>query len=261
MPLSPTFLSPARPSEVLSWVVAHQTYPTTLVICMPRADFLAYLVKDVSGRDDAADAVECDAVSPAARLLSAPLVQVAVARHIDMVFVPSVSHLRAFLAVFSPQDSKVAAPPVPAAAACGEVGERTTQPLLMVYGFLDLHRDTSEWSAQGLGATAAGLVEAARRVSFQPVIVESARAANIASDFRGDGGEEEGGSSMAGSILAETMPVLSRNARRMRPDMEHGGGWTGRTVKVWLVLARWFRFREGDWSKGGEKTEMSMVED
>ncbi|KLU86006.1 hypothetical protein MAPG_05025, partial [Magnaporthiopsis poae ATCC 64411] len=140
----PKVLSPALPSELISYILGQHKYPTTLVVCIPRADFISAFLDEAAGeiraetlplpsspeqpdgnttkgpaeqheqhdsqqephpegvaqptgRADAAAA----ATHRARAILSTPLRQTAVARHIRTVFVPTVSHLRAFLSVFS----------------------------------------------------------------------------------------------------------------------------------------------------------------
>jgi len=234
-------LSPALPSELLSFIVTRCAHPTTLIVCSSHADFLSGLVSDVRGTDHGSlfEDVQPEewngrperpsTPTPAARrLLQAPLYQVATARHIRMVFVPTVSHLRAFLAVFSPEDSKIPEPPPSTRPGLPGPGSGKRPPLLVIYGFVELHRHTSEWSAQGMSSTAATLVEAARRESFRAVIVDGKGV--------GHGGEQ----------AREAMPVLSGTARRRGPDAEEGG-WTGRTVEVRRILGRWFRFQHVAW--------------
>jgi hypothetical protein len=248
----PVFLSPALPTELLWHIVHHCTFPSTLVVCSSRVEFLSAASRQIKHQkhplhsargaeyEEAADEggqeanlkegqlprPSSTADARAAQLLTAPLYQVAVARHIRVVFVPTVSHLRAYLTVFSVADSKVAAPPSPAHG----VGTAPKQPLLLIYGLLDLHHSTSEWSVQGISNTAAIFVETARRIGFQAVAVEP---------------RTYWGTQME-ALLAERMPILSGSARRAGPDLE-GSGWTGRTVDVRSVLKRWFRFQPGDW--------------
>lgn len=162
-----------------------------------------------------------------AQLMVTPLYQVAVARHIRVAFIPTVSHLRAYLSVFSVADSKVSAPPPSGNSATAS----PRAPLLLLYGFLNLHRDTSEWSVQGISNTAAVLVEAASRVGFQAVVAEP----------RVDGSDSE-------ELLAERMPILSGSARRAGPGLDESG-WTGKTADVRRVLGRWFRFQPGEWEQ------------
>jgi hypothetical protein len=161
-----------------------------------------------------------------------------------------VSHLRAFLSVFSSFKEDVPSPPAPPGRGKGkgkgvEKEERDGRrlPLLVVYNFLSLHRDTSEWSVQGLGTSAAVLVEAGRRAGLGVLVVEGAAAVDP-----GDCARQKEGRGMEG-LLEERVPVLSGSARRTGGDLE-GSGWAGKTVQLGRVLGRWFHFRTGPWSDG-----------
>ncbi|KAI1648691.1 uncharacterized protein F4817DRAFT_63450 [Daldinia loculata] len=240
-------LSPALPSELLTYILTHHVHPTTLVICSSRSEFLASLSDDVlqgTAHPDEVASVEHSvetSTSGAApeiqdikqeqarqqqhRLLSSPLYQIATSRHIRVVYIPTVTHLRAYLSVFSPDDSKVPIPP----AGFNSSGKCT--PCIILYGFLEMHRDTSEWSAQGLGNSASALVELGYRLSWQMIVIEP-RKRSSASSFE--------------DSLRENVPFLSGGGRRLGPDAE-AGGWTGRTVEVGRVMKRWFDFQLGEW--------------
>ncbi|KAK1755428.1 hypothetical protein QBC47DRAFT_380378 [Echria macrotheca] len=247
----PLFVSPALPTELLWHIIHHCIYPTTLLICSSRAEFLSSAATDLKQQNQNPHPKPPDdenqdhtrqgpGISTTSQLLAAPLYQVAVARHIRVLFIPTVSHLRAFLSVFSVDTAKVSAPPQPPPLQQPHTADSSSTtgppPLLLVYGFLDLHRDTSEWSVQGLSNTTAVLIEAARRVAFQAVVVEPKTEVTT---------EQQ--------LLAERMPVLSGSARRVGPDFE-SGGWTGRTVDVRRVLGRWFRFRQRDWKREADRS-------
>lgn len=246
MPLTPLILSPALPSELLTFIIRRHEYPTTLIVCSSQVEFLKFLLSDARNSLP----VAADDGQPAApsSLLSSPLYQVAIARHIRMIFVPTVSHLRACLSVFNTQDSKVPPPPLTA-----NPGRTRSRPLLLVYGFLAMHRDTSEWSAQGISSTAASLVEAARRVGFRAIVVDSPQAVMQSegdADTRSAGTDDEHvGSETEQAILSEEVPLLSASARRAGAHLDNVD-WTGRTVTVARVLGRWFRYRQGDWARG-----------
>jgi len=234
----PVVFSPASPSELLSFIVNDCVSPTTLIICSPRPHFISTLVADVSLRSDRdqgeakSDAQPEKAENP---LLEAPLYQVAVSRHTRLIFVATVSHLRAVLSTFSLKDSPIPAPP----AQSSVIQEGGRCPLLVVYGLLEIHRDTSEWSAQGLGSTAAGLVEAATRDTLQAVIIEPWRP-----DHAG--------------YLDEAMPILSRSAHRIGQTVGDVS-WTGRTVSVRQALGRWFRFQPWRWNKERSESGKSVI--
>lgn len=273
MSTAPIFLSPATPSELAIFVSSQCVHPTTLVVCTTQGEFDAALNEDISREmrmhnpdypqepedgDEQREPDQDDDREPTAPIEEdvdmsvmpeisdgppawiSPLLQhsihrVAIAKHIRVVFVPSVSHLRAWLTVFPPPDPNIVEPP-PATAANTFARKAEAAPLLLLYGFLDLHRDTSEWSAQGLSNTAAALVEAAHQAALRCVIVEP----RIDWDVQVHDSE---------TILGEELPMLSGAERRAaaRDQDDGGGGWIGRTVPVRRVLCRWFGFEEGPW--------------
>ena len=116
-------------------------------------------------------------------------------------------------------------------------------PLLVIYGVLELHRDTSEWSAQGLGNSISLLVEAGRRASQKVVLVEEKM---IEADADAKVGAVEGSNNSRMKIWDERLPMLNGSVRRAGLESEDGG-WSGRTVEVGRILSRWFSFQKGDW--------------
>ncbi|ESA42820.1 hypothetical protein GE21DRAFT_5586 [Neurospora crassa] len=317
----PLFCSPAFPSELLWYIIHHCSYPTTLIVCSSRLEFLTALARDIrqsqedddksqgqeqeewqsspqpdqdkiptDSKQDQKEAQELQreipwpsnqqqpaataqstqdeptkttSTTPAAKitpgpwasqLLASPLYQVAVARHIRIVFVPTVSHLRAFLSVFdtnhnSTNTNKVPTPPPPHPSTYNPLPNQQARPqpqqLLLVYGFLALHRDSSEWSVQGLNTTAAVLLETGRRVGLGVVVVEPVW-------------YDESLRSLD-DLLGEKMPVVSGSALRgAGGDLERsvGGGLIGRTVDVRRVLGRWFQFGFGEWERERQRDRL-----
>ncbi|TGJ85388.1 hypothetical protein E0Z10_g3367 [Xylaria hypoxylon] len=239
---TPVFLSPALPFELLSYILNHHAHPTTLIICSSQADFLASLFEDIrrqsrkttpnADQPELHDGELSHHQDPLAEgtevkhaLLSSPLYQVATSRHIRVVYVPTVTHLRAYLSVFLPDESRVPAPPT-------STLTRDSQPHIIVYGFLKLHRDTSEWSAQGLSNTTSTLVEVAHRLSWKALLIEP-RSGPRDTALEG--------------LLQESVPILNGGARRLGPESEEGA-WTGRTVQVGRILGRWSRFQRAQWN-------------
>ncbi|KAM0457490.1 hypothetical protein ACHAO4_003290 [Trichoderma viride] len=230
---NPIVLSPSTPSELLQYIVTHHRYPTTVLIGWPKHTFVEALTEDVNlqlhlqaqtaaEHDDKINEEEEDKIPsikppPTHPLQRKTLLQTAVSRHIRLLFVPSSTHLRAFLGTFSASDSKIPPPSPSSSPNANDSG----LPMLIVYGLLELHRDSVEWSAQGIGTTATYLIEAAARNSFRAAVVEP----------RGAMGFEA-----LNEFLEEKLPVLSGTA------MKSDGTWSGRTVAVERVLARWFEF-------------------
>ncbi|KPM45377.1 hypothetical protein AK830_g1155 [Neonectria ditissima] len=222
-----TVLSPATPSEFLLHTLSSQRYPTTIVIGRSQQEFLRAVVEEValqlstertSKQDNLQDGSNEKTISRP--FLESPLSQVALSRHIRLVFISTITHLRAYLSILSAANSPVAAPP-------GYTPDGNP-PLLLVYGLLALHRDTSEWSAQGLGNSTAVLVDCAARNAFLPVVVEP----------RGAGGHDG-----LDHLARETVPILNGTPRN------EDGIWNGRSVTVQQVMSRWFEFESRDWKE------------
>ncbi|KAH7134326.1 hypothetical protein EDB81DRAFT_803625 [Dactylonectria macrodidyma] len=218
----PTVLSPATPSELLSHIISCHRYPATLIVGCSKQEFLSAVVEDVAQQlylqDEQPHGTE-NHETPSHPFLKAPLYQVAISRHIRIIFTPTVTHFRSYLSVFSAADSPIPAPP-------NHVPDHKP-PLLLVYGLLALHRDASEWSAQGIGNSAAVLVDGAARNAFQPVLVEP----------RGVGGYED-----LDHLCNEVVPLLNGTARK------DDGSWSGRGVNIKQVLCRWFEFESLEWA-------------
>lgn len=229
-PPRPIVLGPATPSELLTYIIENHRYPTTILVGWPKQQFIQALVEDVARQVDEQEQNQ-EQGHEGGDMSSHPLVrssllQTAVSRHIRMLFIPTVTHLRAYLGTFSASDSKIPAPPVLPnrnnnKSSIAVVGNTNSPPLLLVYGFLEIHRDGTEWSAQGLNTSAAGLIESAMRNSFRAAIVEP----------RGAVGFER-----LDEFLNQIVPVLNL------ASVKNGAAWSGRTVSIGRVLGRWFEF-------------------
>ncbi|KAL2208593.1 hypothetical protein CC79DRAFT_1366804 [Sarocladium strictum] len=225
----PIILPPGSPTEFLSYVIAHCRFPSTVVICCPRQDFATALTNDTlppQGPPDDPQKPETGEVPTQKHpLLRQTLVQIAVSRHIRIVFTSSVTHFSAWTSVFSPSDLRLPAPPVP---------ESSDYPTLLVYGLIGLHRDTSEWSAQGLGSSIATLIDAAAQHRFRAVLMEPKI------DKPPQDESEKDAEPGAESFEDEQLPLLKGIG--MRED----GTWAGRTIELRRVLGRWFELDQHD---------------
>ncbi|KAL6872786.1 hypothetical protein J3F83DRAFT_730985 [Trichoderma novae-zelandiae] len=242
---NPVVLSPATPSELLQHIITHHRYPTTILIGWPKETFTQGLVEDMTlqqhpssdqnapsqihqtrqdGEEEEAEPSTGNKPSTLHPLLRKSLLQTAVSRHIRLLFVPSTTHLRAYLGTFSASESTI--PPPPSSELdISDPRCPTSTPLLLVYGFLELHRDGIEWSAQGIGTTTAYLVEAAARNSFRAALAEPRGAKGLTA---------------LDEFLSEKVPILSGTG------VNNDGGWSGRTVPIRAVLSRWFEFERQD---------------
>lgn len=228
----PVVLPSRSPSEMISYALKYRFPATTLLICSTRSAFLDSLTSSIRG-------------NPESHLIHATLHQIMVSRSINIAFLSTLSHLRAYLAVFDPR-LRIESPLQTSA----KTDTRTS--LLLVYGLLGLHRDTSEWSAQGLGSTIASLVEGGSRNGYHIVMCE----ADIQADFdmvdmNVDGNEEndelQREAQDQNSCWREEIPILNGSTRRMisgNDEASGPSGWAGRTVEVGRVLQRWCVFKD-----------------
>ncbi|KJR80188.1 uncharacterized protein SPSK_05428 [Sporothrix schenckii 1099-18] len=197
---------PVRPTALLAHVLAHCAHPTTLIVCSSSTDFVRRCVDDACKEDDGdggGDGV----------LHTASLLQVAVARHIRVAFVPTVAHLRGFLAALDLAASRVTAPP----AADTLVSSGGAPP------------PARRGDHALVVASAAVLVEAGWRTGLDVLVVDGGRP-------QMEGTETTGST----DVWDEKMPVLSTGPRRQLQK----AGYPLRTERVKAVLARWFAFRE-----------------
>jgi hypothetical protein len=245
---TPVALPPALPSELLTYILTYQSYPTTLIVCQPRSTFLSSLLISISQTRQAqpppppAEGFSNYQPEPTSEppplhsLLVPTLHQIATSRQINLVFIRTLSHLRAYLAVFSSTETNSQSPPE---REFDKPGKKP--PLLVVYGLLELHRDTGEWSTQGLGNSTAGLVEVGWRTGRKVVVLEERGIDENLSDM-----EPEERRKTRVKIWEERVPMLNGSIKRAGFESDNGG-WSGRTVEVGRILARWFRFGKGDW--------------
>ncbi|KAK8051611.1 hypothetical protein PG993_002996 [Apiospora rasikravindrae] len=293
-------LSPALPSELLTYILDHHVYPTTLIICSSRAVFLEALTNETTQHqqptpDNGSTLEEANIDNqdtlisggsqtqqhhyqqqipprpppppdPNIRLLSSPLYQLSISRHIRTIYTPTVTHLRSYLAVFSPDSSSnpITSPP-------SSFRSPTVRrpPHLILYGLVALHRDTSEWSAQGLGTTCAVVAETGRRLGWRVEVADPPGSSPppdqsphdhdhdhdhaLSDETHRDGGRRDTvrGEESLQELLGEKLPILSGGVP-LRPglsDADEGGGWSGRAVEVGRVLSRWCYFAKGVWDE------------
>jgi hypothetical protein len=221
-------LPPALPTELLSYILTQQSCPTTLLICQSRASFLSSLSKAITHtHGHHPETTDRDAEStPLHPLLIPTLHQIATSRDVKLVFMHTVTHLRAWLAAFDGAEGD------------GEKGGG----VLVVYGVLGLHRDTSEWSAQGIGNSIASVVEAEVRGGRRVVLIEE-KALDSLEDVEVD--DRESGKERV--VWEERVPMLNGSMRRAGLESEEGG-WSGRTVEVGRIVGRWFKFARAEWA-------------
>lgn len=166
--------------------------------------------------------------SPEHHLLIPKIHQLAISRTTDLVFAPTLPHLRAYLSTFSLQEK------------IGSQSHFVDQevPSMIIYGLLELHHDTSEMSAQGLSRTFALAAEASTRSCMKLIIVEPSRT------------DPGGVSSQPNSSESESItdpwksqiPLLNGSIRFGGEDRV----WAGKTIQAAQVAGRWCRFVRAD---------------
>lgn len=229
MTQNPVVLSPASSIQAITWAIRSYRYPTTIIVGSSKEEFINALTLETQPLPETRKVEAAEEISePALQdptsehvahpILRKSLLQTAISRHIRIIFTPSATHLRAWLATFSPSSSKVKPPPIASIAT-------PAPPALLVYGLVELHKDSSEWSAQGIGETVATLIDASAKHGFQAVVIEPVRY---------DGVED---------WLDVNVPLLKGTT------MKEDGTYGGRHVKLEVVLGRWFNFEQGPWQQ------------
>ncbi|KAM3477114.1 hypothetical protein MY8738_006609 [Beauveria namnaoensis] len=234
----PLILPPSTPCDFLTRVLDTLSHPTTVLICASRSDFLHAAVSELhdtqAPSSSPSSSSSSSTTSSPPDVLRATLARLATSRHIRVAFAPSVVHLRAYLSVFP------ATKPVPPPPLVQQQKKKKTPALLLVYGFLDVHRDGSEWSAQGIGCTAACVVEAARRGGLLAAVMEPK---GWGEEDDGGGGGGGGGEQQDGetrwAAYEEQIPLLSTTA-----SVREDGTWGVPCTSARTVFQRWFTFDE-----------------
>ncbi|RPB26626.1 hypothetical protein L211DRAFT_834971 [Terfezia boudieri ATCC MYA-4762] len=186
------------------------TTKTLLVICSSRNAFLHTLLDSSSGHLNSH--------------LTTPLSTLAASVHIKIVFTPTIQHLRAYLSSLPSRDSSGSQPV-----------------LLAIWGLVEAHAETTEYSAQGIGRTVASVVAAGVRTGMGIVV----------------GGVKCGGAEGfdGGEGMHVQVPMLNSTVK-LGKEMEVVA--RGR-VNVRDIFLRWFIWKEYEDEEGeaqyGEQEE------
>ncbi|KAI9827194.1 MAG: hypothetical protein M1832_005331 [Thelocarpon impressellum] len=214
----PLILSPESIPEFLRCLIDHHTPPTTLVVCSTRDTLLHQLMLSIPQTPSEDPHV---GLHP---LLNPTIGLLAATRTISIVYVPTLQHLRAWLATYVP----------PVVSSEPRLSNSGT-PFLAVLNPIALHRSTSDFSAQGIGRTFAGIVEAAAREGMRLLVAECRE---LSED------DDIDVLSHSPNVWQEQVPLLNGTAR------PPGAGGelvvSGRTASVGRVVGRWCVFEGGD---------------
>ena len=214
----------------LDLIIHSHAPPSTLVVCSTREDFLQMLLSACRTIERAVPLTSegCENSVSKNLLLSPTIHLLAISRTINLAFTPTLTSLRAYLAIYeSPVD------PTNPGTTFSRPGKRT--PILGILNMLEVHRGTSDFSAQGISRTFASAVDAAARNNLQLLVNEIPRSE----------GPDEGENQIQyseGEPWSEQIPLLC-GSLRFGEDQKI---WAGRTVEMRQVPARWCRFRTLD---------------
>ena len=162
-------------------------------------------------------------------LLTPTIHLLATSRIVNLAFTPTLTNLRAYLAVYNP-------PVDPTDQGVSYSKPRKRTPILGILNMLEAHRGTSDFSVQGISRTFAIAVDAAARSNVQLLVTELPRSEDL---------DIEGGAQIPSPDAepwSEQVPLLC-GSLRFGEDQKI---WAGRTVETRQVAARWCRFRTLD---------------
>ena len=215
--------------ELLEYILQTHSTPTLLVVCSTRDSYLQSLQAEIQNVSPISTPMaQIESTTGVFHPLLHPTIHMlATTKSIHLAFMPTLSHLRAYLATYRPRqemDSNSL-----------EARKQNTRiPMLIILDFLKLHCSTSEYSAQGLSRTLAIAVEAARLSDKRLVLAELQSRA-----------ENQDLSAMHNVTVGswqdpweDQIPLLSGSIRFGDDSLARAG----RTTKVERVMKRWCNF-------------------
>ncbi len=222
-------LPPLACHELIENVLRYYGPPTTIVVCSSREAFLESLHLSLQTNHSTEDSAEHGRTDASIHPLLLPTIhQLATSRTIDVAFAPTLAHLRAYLASYiPPSESK------PTSTAFDKPGSHVA--MLVVYGLLELHRTTTEYSVQGLSRTLAVAVEAANLGGVRLTLVEAPQSPEPPANES----MVDVGTTTPRSPWGDQIPLLNSSL-----TLSNHRAWAGRTVGVAAVIARWCRIAE-----------------
>ncbi|EPQ61837.1 Bgt-4448 [Blumeria graminis f. sp. tritici] len=237
----------ALSSELLCYILAQEAHQTTLIICHNHEAFMESLQKNVSqavheqpaektlGGSNLLIKSQTPSRQPqhALALLTPTIGQVAASQRTNVVFTPTLSHLRAFLAVFSHQNN-------PSYLPVSETTDSKIIPLLVLFGLVELHGESGQSNLQELGNTISGLVEAGQRTESKILLVEPLRLNNIVSS------DIQAVDSQRRRVWERRIPLIGSSVKYASPHYEENER-TERTVEIKKVIEQWFEFVDHKW--------------
>lgn len=199
--------------EFLQYVLEHHAPPSTLIVCSSKADFLETFQPPEDSEDTADGGHEAEVKQhPGESSSFAPTLRLLSTSHsVKLAFCPDITHLRAYIACLSTDNSNRSTRESEQGGALLSHGV----PILAILNPIELHRPTSAFSAQGLNRTLSIAVEAAHRTGRKLVLAETATEA-----------------------WTEELSILNVTNKRL------GDLAVGRTVTAKAVAERWCSFEK-----------------
>ena len=229
------YLPPMYCTDIVHYILKEHRQPTILVVCSTREAFLENLRAAIHHADRSREELpeDCNQSEDSHPLLVPTIHLLATSSTMNIAFTPTLSHLKAFLATY-----QATMPPSVVQAKHEKAGSNSS--ILALLDVVGLHRDTIEYSAQGLSRTLAIAVEAARRSRMQLVLIESKQLYDI---------------EMAHEDYAEPVDIWREQISLLNGSIKVGGNervWAGRTIQVRQVVERWCQYRQLDQEKDAE---------
>ena len=193
--------------------------PTTTIVCCQHAIFSEGLHTAAKQEEQENDEEPLHQGSDA-DFLRTTMHQLLTSRIVGLAFTPTLPQLRAYLATV-----EFCMEQIPHSRLQSSYQRA---PNLVIYGLLELHLASSEFSAQGLSRTFAVATEAARRCSAKLIIVEPLRINN--GEVLSSSNEFE-----CKDLWKTQIPLLNGNSRSSDDDRI----WAGKTIEIAQVANRW----------------------
>ena len=220
----PLYHSFSSLTDFLHFILMRKT-KTTLVTCSSRDAFLQQLISERNSEN-----LDSSSYHPGPRQLSDPSIQlIAALRLINLAFVPSLSHLRAYLSSYPPEIGS----------AEGDAPKNSDEDRpnsLVILNPLAAHRDSSEFSAQGLSKTFALAVETTIAHSISLEIVEIWEHGQVVPLDEVEGNSDVVRQRTDINPWKIHVPLLNESVRTLGDERV----WAGKSIEVSKVIEQWF---------------------
>ncbi|KAL9596473.1 MAG: hypothetical protein Q9219_005779 [cf. Caloplaca sp. 3 TL-2023] len=215
-------LPPLKCNQLIENALDHDRSSTTIVICSSREEFLGGLQTSLESESTSEDAPK-PGYSQLHPLLIPTIHRLAASKTVDVAFAPTVQHLRAYLATYSLREASLSG-------SVARTGPGINVPRLIIYGLLGLHRNTTEYSLQGLSRSLAIAVEAADTFGLRLILIERVEDSEpLDTDSMTDTDAVP-----SPNYWTEQVPLLNSSLA-----LSSARAWAGRMVSVGSILARW----------------------